>query len=80
MAHGERPRIQNSGTENGGKARRRDGHVSPSGVWTWGMGVQRSQRASAGGTEFSMSAHGLGLTLCVCVCVCVCVFSRFSHV
>ena len=34
------------------------------------VGVQRPQRASAGGAEFSMSARGLGLTFSVCVCVC----------
>ena len=35
------------------------------------VGVQRPQKASAGGAEFSMSARGLGLTFSVCVCVCV---------
>lgn len=34
VAHGQHPRIWNSCTENGEKARRRDGHVTPSRVWT----------------------------------------------
>ena len=84
VAHGQPPRVWSSCTENGEKVRRRDSHVSPSGVWTSGEGggpkAPKGQCWWGGVLHVCPWAGPDFQCVCVCVCVCMCVCCRFSHV
>ena len=72
VAHGQHPHIWSSSTENGEKVRRRNSHVSPSGVWTLGEGggpkAPKGQRWWGGVLHVCPRAGSDFQWVCVCVC------------